>query len=76
MSKIKLLEYMNRPVIVNARNRMGCDENWYNSYCAISHTFSREEIEAMREAEVSNLISSVIRLQNICTNGGATYERI
>lgn len=35
---------------------MGCDENWYNSYYAISHTFSREEIEAMSEAEVSNLI--------------------
>jgi hypothetical protein len=56
MSKVKLLEYMDKPVIVNARNSMGCDENWYNSYYAISHTFSREEIEAMSEAEVSNLI--------------------
>lgn len=56
MSKVKLLEYMDKPAIVNMRNSMGCDENWYNSYYAISHTFSREEIEAMSEAEVNNLI--------------------
>ena len=56
MSKTKLLEYMDRPVVVDARNRMGCDENWYNSYYAISQTFSRDEIEAMSDAEVSHLI--------------------
>lgn len=56
MSKVKLLDYMDKPVVVNFRNRMGCDENWYNSYYAISHTFSREEIEEMSEKEVSNLI--------------------
>lgn len=56
MSKAKLLSYMDKPVTVNARNSMGCDENWYNSYYAISHTFSRKEIEAMSEKEVSDLI--------------------
>ena len=47
MSKTKLLEYMDRPVGV---------ENWYNSYYAISQTFSRDEIEAMSDSEVSHLI--------------------
>lgn len=39
-----------------ARNIMGCSENWYNSYYAIQQTFTREEIEAMSEAEVNNLV--------------------
>lgn len=56
MSKTKLLEYMDRPVVVDARNRMGCDENWYSSYYAIAQTFSRDEIEAMSDAAVSHLI--------------------
>lgn len=56
MNKEKLLEYIDKPFLVDAHNSMGCDENWYNSYYAISHTFSRKEIEAMSETEVSNLI--------------------
>lgn len=56
MSKEKLLEYMDAPVLTTARNSMGCSENWYNSYYAISHTFTREEIEEMSEKEVSDLI--------------------
>ena len=29
----------------DARNRMGCSENWYNSWYAIANTFSQEEID-------------------------------
>lgn len=39
-----------------ARNRMGCNESWYNPDYAIQNTFSREEIEAMSELEVDNLL--------------------
>jgi len=35
---------------------MGCSENWYNSYYAIKHTFTIEELEAMSEQELNNLI--------------------
>lgn len=35
---------------------MGCSENWYNAYFAISETFSMEEIEAMSENELNNLV--------------------
>ena len=38
------------------RNRMGCDESWYNPYYAIKETFSVEEIESMNEKEVDNLV--------------------
>ncbi len=40
----------------NARNSMGCSENWYNSYYAIANTFTDEEIDAMGEKELNNLI--------------------
>ena len=43
--KEKLLEYINNPVTTTMRNRMGCDENWYNPYYAIKETFSKEKIE-------------------------------
>ncbi len=54
--KEKLLEYINKPVLTTARNRMGCDENWYNSYFAIKETFSIEEINSMSDEEVANLV--------------------
>ena len=38
--KEALLEYINKPILTTKRNRMGCDENWYNSYYAIKKTFS------------------------------------
>ena len=52
----KLLEYINKPVLTTARNRMGCDENWYNSYFAIKETFSIEEINSMSDKEIENLV--------------------
>ena len=51
-----LLDYIKSPKIVNTKNRMGCDENWYNSYYAIKESFSLEEIEKMSEREIKNLI--------------------
>ena len=54
--KEKLLEYINEPILTTARNRMGCDENWYNSYFAIKETFSIEEINSMSDEEVENLV--------------------
>ena len=47
--KEKLLEYIKKPVLTTARNSMGCDENWYNSYFAIKETFSIEEINFMSD---------------------------
>ena len=55
--KEKLLEYINNPVTTDARNRMGCSENWYNPYYAIKETFSMEEIQAMTEKEIENLVN-------------------
>jgi hypothetical protein len=54
--KEELLEYIDAPIVTQARNRMGCDENWYNPYYAIKETFSREKIENMSEEEVENLV--------------------
>lgn len=38
------------------RNRMGCNESWYDSYYAIKETFPIEEIESMSGKEVDNLV--------------------
>lgn len=54
--KEKLLEYISKPVLTTARNSMGCDENWYNSYFAIKETFSIDEINSMSDKEIENLI--------------------
>ena len=54
--KTKLLEYIKEPKLVAGRNRMGCDENWYNPYYAIKESFSFEEIEKMSEREIKNLV--------------------
>lgn len=54
--KEKLIEYINNPVITVARNIMGCSENWYNAYYAIKETFSFEEIKAMSDKEIENLV--------------------
>ena len=54
--KEKLLEYINKPMVTDARNRMGCSENWYNAYYAIKETFSIDEIIRMTDKEVENLV--------------------
>ena len=57
-NKEKILEYI---ALYKApdkimRNRMGCDESWYDPYYAIKETFSVKEIESMSEKEVDNLV--------------------
>ena len=40
----------------SARNLMGCNENWYNSYYAIAQTFDDETLEQMSDIELQHLI--------------------
>jgi len=55
--KHKLLKYMkNPPEPTTARNRMGCSENWYDSFYAIGQTFTVDQIEHMSEVTVFNLV--------------------
>lgn len=62
MSKADLLKYLDNPSLSTARNSMGCSENWYNPFYAMMETFTREEIEAMTEQEVSNLLKLANRI--------------
>lgn len=39
----------------DARNRMGCLENWYNPFWSISQTFTDDELEIMTDNELKNL---------------------
>jgi len=56
MSKEEIISNIKNVNKTTARNSMGCSENWYNAYFAISETFSMEEIEAMSENELNNLV--------------------
>lgn len=64
MSKADLLKYLDSPSLSAARNSMGCSENWYNPFYAMMETFTREEIEAMSEQEVSNLLKLAERISD------------
>lgn len=48
---------------VGYRNRMGCNESWYDPYYAIKQTFSIEEIEQMSDREIENLIKLAQNLE-------------
>lgn len=54
--KSKVIQYMKEPKITDSRNIMGCSENWYNPFYAISQTFSLEEVQAMSQFEVERLV--------------------
>lgn len=54
--KEKLIEYINKPITTDSKNRMGCSENWYNTYYAIKETFSINEIQSMSNKEIENLV--------------------
>ena len=56
MKPQELLKNIENLTVTTARNSMGCSENWYNSYYAISKTFTKEEIENMTEREIDYLI--------------------
>ena len=58
--KQKLLDWVSSVnkdpnLLNNGRNRMGCDENWYNPFYAITQTFEMSEIEKMSDDEVNRL---------------------
>lgn len=40
----------------DARNIMGCNESWYDSYYAIAHTFTEDELKSMSLSELHHLI--------------------
>ena len=56
MNKQALLDFIDNPVIIEGHNIMRCNENWYNPLYSISQVFTKEEIEAMNETEVGNLL--------------------
>lgn len=65
MTKEEIINGIKNVKLTNARNSMGCSENWYNSYYAIKMTFSMEEIENMSEKELNNLV----KLGNAISDG-------
>lgn len=49
--------------VTDNRNRMGCSENWYDPFYAIGKTFTSEEIEAMSESELNNMVNLANSIQ-------------
>ena len=56
MTKEEIINRIKNVGTTTARNSMGCSENWYNSFYSIKMTFTMEEIEAMTEKELNNLM--------------------
>lgn len=56
MTAQELINEINNLKTTTARNSMGCSENWYNAYYAISKTFTEEEIEGMTDREIDYLL--------------------
>lgn len=56
MKKKDIIEAIKNVETKTARNRMGCSENWYNTYWSIKQTFSMDEINEMSEKELNNLL--------------------
>lgn len=56
MAGKELIEDYKATQWTNARNSMGCSENWYNEVFAIYNTFSEEEILNMSEREIELLM--------------------
>ena len=56
MTKEEIINNIKNVGTTTARNSMGCSENWYNYFYAIKMTFTMEEIVAMSEKELNNLI--------------------
>ena len=48
----------------SARNSMGCSENWYNFFYAMSKTFTKEQIENMSERECNLLYKLATNIQD------------
>ena len=55
MTGKELLEKVRETKPTTARNLMGCSENWYDFYFAISQTFTEAEILGFSEKEIADL---------------------
>lgn len=55
--------YENKFNKTNARNRMGCDENWYDCYYAITQTLHPNEVDNMKNAALDALVKVVCAVQ-------------
>ena len=64
MTSKRILEAIDNMKTTTARNSMGCSENWYDFFYAMSQTFTREEIENMNERECTLLEKLAINIQN------------
>ena len=56
MTKEEIIKEIKNVKAIQGHNIMGCSENWYNPYYAIRETFTMEELEAMSENELNNLV--------------------
>lgn len=56
MTKKEILDGIESVVGTTARNRMGCNESWYNSYYAIRQTFGIDRCKKMSEKELNLLV--------------------
>lgn len=62
--KGKILEYSEESQkLDNRRNRMGCLESWYDAFYAMKETFTKEEVEAMSDNEINNLLRLASNIQ-------------
>lgn len=55
-SKESILENIGVVKPTTARNIMGCNESWYDTYYAMREVFSPEELKAMSEEELNHLL--------------------
>ena len=57
------LYFDDKVAIENIRNSMGCNESWYDKHYAISRTFTRDEVNAMTDNELANLLRLATKIQ-------------
>ena len=57
------LYFDNKVAVENIRNSMGCDESWYDKHYAISRTFTKEQVNAMSDNELANLLKLAETIQ-------------
>lgn len=55
MSREELIKQIKEYKSSDARNSMGCSENWYSFTYAMKETFTLKEIENMTEREIQLL---------------------
>ena len=63
MSKEELIKEITEYKKTDARNRMGCSEDWYSFAYAMKETFTLEEIKNMTEREIELLYKLADNIQ-------------